>query len=75
MDNSIKEIAADILKINIEDLDKSYKYVEKYDLHFFWQPKIGGLQMIISNSKEKLVVSSSISFNTLLAEFVAGKRN
>ena len=73
MNKNIDKIA-ELLQLSIEDLQK-YKNVIDNELTYYWNPKRGGLHLILNTNGEKLEATSQISFDRLLTDFKNGKRN
>ena len=75
MKNEIIEIAANSLRISTAEAQKNYKEISDVNAFYFWNPVRGGLAVIIAENGEKLVATSSISFERHLQAFLSGKRN
>jgi hypothetical protein len=75
MNDKMLLTASEILKISTEEAKKNFKHIPDEDAFFFWNPVRGGLQMIIKDDGEKLVLGSAFSFDKVLAMFREGKRN
>lgn len=75
MNRDIVEIAAQSLRIPVEDVQKHVKCIDGINAYYFWNPVRGGLAVIVSEEGEKLTATSSISFNKHLEAFLDGKRN
>lgn len=75
MDNRIVEIAAKVMKVNVEDAMNHYKKIPEIDAYYFWNPVRGGIAVIVSENGEKLGATSSVSYERHVAAFVSGKRN
>ena len=67
--------ASEILKISREEAKKNSKPIPDEGAFYFWNPTRGGLQMIIKDDGDKLVLGSAFSFEKTLAMFREGKRN
>ncbi len=68
-------IAAEVLKISETEASKQNKNIEDIDAHYYWNAQRGGLHMVIKSNGEKLVASSSVSYEKLVSAFKDGKRN
>ena len=75
MSENILQTASEILGISVDDVQKNSKPVTEENAYFCWNPVRGGLQMIIKDNEEKLVMGSAFSFEKILAFFREGKRN
>jgi len=75
MSEKVLQIASEILGISIDEVQKNSKSVPEENAFFCWNPIRGGLQMIINETEEKLVLGSSFSFDKTLELFREGKRN
>ena len=58
-----------------EETQKYCKEVPEIDGYYFWNPVRGGLSVIINHRGERLIATSSVSFNEHLKAFKEGKRN
>ncbi|MBR7116824.1 MAG: hypothetical protein IKC87_03850 [Clostridia bacterium] len=67
--------ASEILGVDTETLKGCSKEIAEDALLYYWNPKRGGLHMLIDETGEKLVAGSIISFEKLLEEFRGGRRN
>lgn len=75
MDKKIIELAAETLKITVEDAKKNMKVVPEINATYFWNPKRGGGAVIINSESEKLATGSAINFKSHVQAFREGKRN
>lgn len=75
MDNSIIQVAANTIKVSVEEAQMNHKAIPELNAHYYWDPKRGGCAVIINEMGEKLAATSSISFEKHLEAFKAGKRN
>jgi len=75
MNEKLLQIASDILGISVDDIQENSKPIPEIDAFFCWNPIRGGLQMIINDAEEKLVMGSSFSYDKILTFFNEGKRN
>lgn len=67
--------ASEILGVDTEELSECSREIAEDGLVYYWNPKRGGLHMLIDETGEKLVAGSIISFEKLLEEFRSGRRN
>ena len=75
MDQKLLEIAAHAIKVPIEEAQKHCKPVAEINGYFIWNPARGGLSVLINAQGERLVATSSVSFEKHLRVFQEGKRN
>jgi hypothetical protein len=75
MSENLLKIASEILGVTVDEVRKNSKTVSEENAFFCWNPVRGGLQMIIRETEEKLVLGSAFSFEKILAMFQEGKRN
>ena len=75
MNERMLQIASEILGMSVEEVQKHTKPVPEENVFYCWNPVRGGLQMIISEAEEKLVLGSAFSFDKTLSLFREGKRN
>lgn len=75
MDKKIIEMAADKIKVSVEEAENHYKEVPEINGYYFWNPVRGGLSVLINSDGEMLAATSSVSFNRHLEAFLGGKRN
>lgn len=73
MNKNLDQIAK-LLQLSLEDLQKHKKVIDN-ELTYYWNPKRGGLHLIVDSAGEKLAATSQISFERLLTDFKDGKRN
>lgn len=75
MDRKIIELAADAIKVSIEDAEQHCKELPEIGAYYFWKPVRGGQAVIIDSTGEMLVAVSSVSFKRHLEAFKEGIRN
>ncbi len=75
MDQNMIKIAVEVLSMNDEEVTKHCKVVQEADAMYFWQPKRGGISVIINSTGEKLAATSAVSFQDHVKAFLTGKRN
>jgi hypothetical protein len=75
MNEKIIDIAAEVLKISVEEAKMNSKAIPEIDAAYFWKPTRGGGAVIINADGEKLATGSAISFDAHLQAFREGKRN
>ena len=75
MNQKLVEIAAQAIKVSIEDAQKHCKPVAEINGYYFWNPVRGGLSVLINAQGERLIATSSVSFDKHLRVFQEGKRN
>lgn len=75
MERKIIETAAQALKISLEETPKYVKPVPEINGYYFWNPVRGGLSVLINAQGERLVATSSVSFEKHLRVFLEGRRN
>ena len=75
MERKILETAAQALKISLEETEKHVKPVPEIDGYYFWNPVRGGLSVLVNAQGERLVATSSVSFEKHLRVFLEGRRN
>lgn len=75
MNKEIVSIAANVLKISVEDAIKNSKEIPEYNLMYFWNPIRGGLSVIVNQDGEKLAAASAVNLEKHLQAFLDGKRN
>lgn len=74
-DNEMLLQAAKILKVSPEKLLKNVKPVPGKNAYYFYDSSRGGLSVIIDEKGDKLVGTSSVSFDEMVEKFSSGKRN
>ena len=67
------EMAARILKIAPEDVRSAP--VPDSDAVYYWDPRRGGLAVIIDSAGERLLATSGVSPEKHMGDFKAGRRN
>lgn len=75
MDVKVLKIAAETLKISMEDALSNSEEIEKDSLFYFWNPIRGGVAVLVDAEGEKLAASSAIGFEKHLQAYRDGKRN
>lgn len=75
INSNIIKIVSDTLKLSEEEIQKHCKEVPEVNGYYFWNPVRGGRSVIINRQGERLVATSSISFEEHLKAFMEGKRN
>lgn len=75
MNTKIIELAANVMKVSVEEAAKYNQSLPDIDAFYFWNPIRGGISVIINSSGEKLGAGSSVSFEKHLKAFLDGKRN
>ena len=75
MNNEIIKTVCETLKIDESFAKNNYKEIKGLNAYYFWTQGRGGAQMIIGTDGSKLVCGSALSFEKLLAEYIAGRRN
>ena len=73
-DMELKKLAQ-LLNLSIDELENNSKKIEDCDAVYYWNPAKGGVSVIVASNGEYLGATSSVSFEKLLEEFKAGKRN
>ena len=68
------EKIAELLQLSLKDLN-NYKKIIDNDLCYYWNPKRGGIHVLVKSNGEKLAATSQISFEKLMQDFKNGKRN
>lgn len=69
------KLVSNELNLTEEEVQKYHKEVPEIDGYYFWNPIRGGRSVIINHQGERLVATSSISFEEHLKAFMEGKRN
>ena len=69
----IKKMVSTILKIMPEEIKSAP--VPDSDAIYFWDPKKGGMAVIINSAGEKLLATSGVSPQKHMEDFKAGCRN
>ena len=75
MNSIIIELAAQVMKVTVEDAANHCKKIPEIDAYYFWNPVRGGIAVIVSENGEKLAATSSVSYERHVTAFVDGKRN
>ena len=75
MNERIINIAAETLKITVDEAANNSKPIPEINGVYFWNSGRGGKAVIINSSEEKLTATSSVSFDKHLQAFIEGKRN
>lgn len=75
MNIKIIELAANVMKVSVDEAAKHNKSLPDIDAFYFWNPVRGGISVIVNSSGEKLGAGSSVSFEKHLKAFLEGKRN
>ena len=75
MSKEILSIAAQVLKVSMEEAEKHCKPVPEIDGYYFWNPVRGGIALLINSKGEKLGATSSVRFERHLQAFLDGRRN
>lgn len=75
MNQEIIAIAAQVMKVSVEEAEKHYKEVPEIDGYYFWNPVRGGIAVMINSKGEKLGATSSVRFEKHLQAFLDGRRN
>ena len=75
MNQEIIAIAAQVMKVSVEEAEKHYKEVPEIDGYYFWDPVRGGIAVMINSKGEKLGATSSVRFEKHLQAFLDGRRN
>ncbi len=75
MNQEIIAIAAQVMKVSVEEAEKHYKEVPEIDGYYFWNPVRGGIAVMINSKGEKLGATSSVRFEKHLQAFIDGRRN
>ena len=75
MEQKILEMAAAAIRVPVEQVGDNQKEVPEINGWYVWDPKRGGLAVLINADGEKLAATSSISFERHLEAFKGGRRN
>lgn len=75
MNNSQYEIAADALKITVDEARKYSKDIPSSKAIYVWSPARGGLAVIVAQDGSKLMAGSAVKFDDHLKTFESGRRN
>lgn len=75
MDRRLIEIAAQVMKVPVEEAEKHCKSIPDTDAYYFWNPARGGIAVIVAKNGEKLGATSSVSYERHVKEFLNGRRN
>lgn len=75
MEDKILEIAENTIKLSREELLAHYKELPEIDGYYFWDPKRGGLSVIVGKDGSRLGATSAVSFQKHLEAYISGRRN
>lgn len=75
MNETQRQTAMEILNLTPEEAEKNTKPIPEENACYCWNSTRGGLQMLIHENGEKLVLGAAFSFEKLLAMYREGKRN
>ena len=75
MNDETIQMAAEVLGLDVEEVEAHSKEVPEIDGFYIWNPIRGGRSMLVSDDGERLVAGSAVSFKRHLADFLAGMRN
>ncbi len=70
-----KQVIANLLELNVDELDKYTKVVDGLNATYYWNPERGGKMMIVGADGSYLMVGSAVGYDELIEEFKQGKRN
>jgi len=68
-------MASEILEISPSEACENCEPVPEIDGYYIWDSSRGGLSMLVSESGERLVATSSVGFDEHLEAYLAGRRN
>lgn len=71
----IIKIAAAALNIALDEAERNQKRLSELGATYFWNKKRGGLAVIVSDTGDRLVAVSAVSFKEHVDAFKSGKRN
>lgn len=75
MNSEVLKMVSDVLGVDEMVLEDNSKMLDEINAMYYWNPVRGGLAIIVDNNGEKLVATSSVSFEKHYNDFCAGKRN
>lgn len=75
MEERVLEIAEKTIKLSRDELLTHSKDIPEIDGYYFWDPKRGGLAVIVGKDGSKLGATSAISFQKHLEAYISGRRN
>lgn len=74
MNKYVKD-AAEVLKIDVEQAEKSSRRLEDINATYFWDRSKGGKAVIFNDEGERLVAASCVSPEEHVKEFKKGRRS
>jgi len=75
MKQELLEIAAKAMHVTIDEAKLHWRTIPEHNAYYLWNPTRGGIAVIINNLGEKLVATSSVTYERHLRAFLDGKRN
>ena len=75
MNDEMIQMAAEVLDLDVEEVEEHSKEVPEINGFYIWNPKRGGRSMLVSEDGGRLVAGSAVSFKRHLTDFLAGVRN
>lgn len=75
MDKKIIAIAANVLRVDADQVVEHCKEIPEIGGWYFWVPDKGGLSVLINTGGEKLAATSGVSLTRHIEAFNSGRRN